>query len=272
MNRPLIVSLALVASLHGSWAAADALDAIRSRGVVRVGVKIDYPPFGYVGNGAIVGVEPDLAVDVADALQVGLDLVPVTAGNRFDLLLNGEVDVLIATVSDTNERRQMVRMVDPDYYASGTSAMATQVAGLRGWGDLEGRLVCAVEGAFYNASVRDQFGAELLLYPGTTQMMEGLRGGLCVAAVYDAAFFISELLYGDWAEYEMPLETINTEYWGVAVAPGEEALALLMSGLVTRWHMTGRIIELLVAYDVPENPLAEELHDYLQALNPNIAR
>jgi polar amino acid transport system substrate-binding protein len=264
----ILVALLFVAALAG----ADVLDSIRSEGVIRVGVKTDYPPFGFVAGNEIVGIEPDLAADLADILDVGLELVPVSATNRFDLLIEGEVDVLLATVSDTNERREFVTIVDPDYYASGTNALVPNLAGLSRWGDLQGRLVCAVEGAFYNARVENEFGAELLLFETTAEMLETLSNGMCVAAVYDAAFIISEMIYGDWEGFSMPLETIDTEYWGAAVAPGEDALAALVSGAVVRWHMTGFIMELLDKYDVPENPLAEELHTYLRDLNPNIIR
>ncbi len=272
MPRTKIFTILIALFLIVVAASADVLDDIRSSGTLRVGVKIDYPPFGYLADGEIEGIEPDLATDLARILDVDIALIPVSAANRFDLLLDGEIDVVLATVSDTNERRELVTIVDPDYYASGTNALVPDVAGVSRWGDLEGRLVCAVEGAFYNARVEDDFGAELLLFETTAEMLETLSDGMCLAAVYDAAFILSELLYGDWDGYSMPLDTIDTEYWGAAVAPGEDALAALVSGVLVHWHMTGYIMELLDDYDVPENPLAEELHIYLRDLNPNIIR
>src|SRR5260370_29679407 len=48
---------------------AQTLDKVKQRGVLVVGTKADYKPFGFRDtNGAIVGFEPDLARDVAGQL------------------------------------------------------------------------------------------------------------------------------------------------------------------------------------------------------------
>ena len=63
--------------LSATAATADALDDIKKKGVLVVGTKADYRPFGYLDpSGKIVGLEPDLAADVAKRLGVKLELVP----------------------------------------------------------------------------------------------------------------------------------------------------------------------------------------------------
>lgn len=78
------------------------LRIIQERGTLIVGVKTDYPPWSYYNEaGEIVGLEPDLAQDIADRLNVNLQLVGVTSSNRISRLESGAIDVLIATMSDT---------------------------------------------------------------------------------------------------------------------------------------------------------------------------
>ena len=73
--------LGLVAT--GAVATADVLDDIKKRGTLIVGVKPDYKPFGFRDpSGALIGLEPDLAADVAKKLGVKLELVPVVSANR----------------------------------------------------------------------------------------------------------------------------------------------------------------------------------------------
>lgn len=64
--------LAATALLPASLAsAADGIEAIKQRGTLIVGVKADYRPFGFRDpSGAIIGMEPDLAADVAKRLGV----------------------------------------------------------------------------------------------------------------------------------------------------------------------------------------------------------
>ncbi|MPZ10977.1 MAG: transporter substrate-binding domain-containing protein, partial [Kiloniellaceae bacterium] len=89
----------LAAASISSGASADAIDDIRKRGKLIVGVKADYAPYGYLNSdGRIVGLEPDLAQDVADVLGVSLELVPVVSSNRMQFLEQGKIDLMIATM------------------------------------------------------------------------------------------------------------------------------------------------------------------------------
>ena len=72
-------------------------------------------------SGAIVGFEPDLARDVAERLGVRLELEPVVSANRMQFLQQGKIDLMIATMNDTPDRRQAVGIPYPDYYAGGVT-------------------------------------------------------------------------------------------------------------------------------------------------------
>ena len=60
--------------------------------------------------------------------------------------------------------------------------------------------------------------------------------------------------------------------WGVAVRKGEPALAALMSGMVVKWHLSGRIIELEQKYGLEPTPFAQKMHELFLGVNPTIAR
>jgi polar amino acid transport system substrate-binding protein len=120
--------------LGATVARADVLDDIKKKGTLVVGTKADYRPFGFLDpSGKIVGFEPDLAADVAKRLGVKLELVPVVASNRIQFLQQGKIDIMIATMSDTPERRKIVDIVDPSYYGSGTNILSPKSAGLKTW-------------------------------------------------------------------------------------------------------------------------------------------
>ena len=102
----MLLALALLAGAAAAEAPGGRLQRIEERGRLIVGVKADYPPWGMVApDGSIVGLEADLARDAAERLGVELELVPVTAGNRLQRLEQGQVDLVIATLGDTAERR-----------------------------------------------------------------------------------------------------------------------------------------------------------------------
>src|SRR5664279_6133778 len=144
LNKYLSIAAAGIAlgMLGATVARADALDDIKKKGVLVVGTKADYRPFGYLDpSGAIVGFEADLAADVAKRLGVKLELVPVVASNRIQFLQQGKIDIMIATMSDTPERRKIVDIVDPSYYGSGTNILSPKSAALKTWDALRGKKV-----------------------------------------------------------------------------------------------------------------------------------
>src|SRR3974390_605899 len=93
---------------------AGQLEDIRARGVLIVGTKADYAPFGYRdAQGNIVGIEPDLAAELARRLQVSLKIEPVLSSERIPALQAGKVDVIIATLGISEERRKLAGIIDP---------------------------------------------------------------------------------------------------------------------------------------------------------------
>jgi polar amino acid transport system substrate-binding protein len=171
MKRLAILALAGAATLAGAFAALpafaqDTLAKIKEKGVLSVGVKNDYKPWGFLEpSGKIVGLEIDLAQAVADKIGVKLEMTPVIAANRMEFLKQGRIDMVIATMGDTPDRRKIVGMVEPNYYAGATNVLAPKSAGLKKWEDLKGRKVCAVQGAYYNRRVTQMYAPELVVRP-----------------------------------------------------------------------------------------------------------
>lgn len=264
------MTLTLFTGLSIAGAAnADILDEIQERGELVVGVKADYRPYGYLNEaGEIVGIEPELAQDVADRLGVDLKLVAVVASNRMEFLNQGRTDLMIATMTDTAERRGVVDILDPDYYSSGTNIISRTASNFEEWNDLAGVPVCGVQGAFYNRKMTEEFGAEIVGFTGTSEALNALAQGRCAAFVYDDSFLASRLQEPEWADYEMALDTIDDAPWGVAVPNGEEQFARFVSGIVVDWHVTGRIVELEQEFGLEPTPFTSRMHKLFNGFVP----
>jgi polar amino acid transport system substrate-binding protein len=256
-----VVSLMLLA-LGVTAARADVLDDIKQKGTLTVGTKADYRPFGYLDpSGKIIGFEPDLAADVAKRLGVKLEIVPVVASNRIQFLQQGKIDIMIATMSDTPERRKIVDIVDPSYYGSGTNVLALKTAGLKNWESLRGKKVCLIQGAFYNKELQEKYGVDGVAFPGTAEAYAALKNGNCVAFAYDDTAIVGEMQKPEWSGYEMPLDSILFGPWGLAVKQGEKGLADMLSKTVMDWHKTGFIQGLETKWGIKPTKFAQESRD-----------
>ena len=257
----LMAAGSLLAMLAMTAAHADVLSDIKKKGVLVVGTKADYRPFGYLDpSGKIVGFEADLAADVAKRLGVKLELVPVVASNRIQFLQQGKIDLMIATTSDTPDRRKVVDFVDPNYYGSGTNVLAPKSARVTGWDQLKGKKVCLIQGAFYNKELQEKYGVEGVAFPGTAEAYAALKNGNCVAFAYDDTAIVGEMLKPEWSTYEMPLDSILFVPWGIAVKQGEKELVDFMAKTTTEWHKTGFIQELEKKWGIKPTKFAQDMH------------
>ena len=255
-----IMAAGVVLGMLGATAAsADALDDIKKKGVLIVGSKADYRPFGFLDpSGKIVGMEPDLAADIAKRLGVKLELVPVVASNRLQFLQQGKIDMMLATMSDTPERRKIVDIVDPNYYGSGTNVLSSKAAGLKNWEALRGKKVCLIQGAFYNKELQEKYGVDGVAFPGTAEAYAALKNGNCVAFAYDDTAIVGEMLKPEWSAFEMPLDSILFVPWGLAVKQGEKRLADMISQTAVEWHKSGFIQDLEKKWGIKPTKFAEE--------------
>lgn len=262
MRRTLLALSVLAAAALPGWAAADVLDKIKERGTLVVGVKTDYRPFGFRDpSGAIIGIEPDMAAEVAKKLGVKLELVSVVSANRMEFLRQGKIDLMIATMSDKPERRKVVQVIEPLYYSDAVNVMLADKVKVTKWEQLKGAKLCGTTGAFYNKDVASQYGAEIVSFDGSEKPLIALKQGNCIGYLYDQTFIAGKLLEDDWKTgYHMPLPGIMETPWAIAVAPGEDRFAKLMSDLTKEWMKTGHIVALEKKWGVKPTEYSERMH------------
>lgn len=90
------------------------LDNIMATGKVRVAVPDDFPPFGSVGpNMQLRGYDIDVASEVAKALGVKLDLVPVIGNYRISFLQTDRADMVISSLGKNKDRAKIIDFSEP---------------------------------------------------------------------------------------------------------------------------------------------------------------
>lgn len=251
MRGPLrLAGLAILAAgMFSAAASAGTLEDIKAKGTLTVGTKADYPPYGNRdAAGNIVGMEPDLAADIAKRLGVKLELTPVVASNRMQFLQQGKIDLMIATMNVTDERKKAVGIVEPYYYAGGVAIMVNKAAKVKSAADLKGKPVCAIQGSFYNGRIQSEFtGQDLVAFKGVPENEAALLGGQCVGFVYDDVVLLyKKKADGDkWKDYDV---IVLTEFepipWGISVRTEdrESDWGKFVSAAIADWHKTGFLV------------------------------
>lgn len=257
----------LAAAVVGAWlvtgfgsaahaGSRDTLAEIRQRGVLVVGVKRDVPLWGQLDprTGRLVGLEPDLAADLADRLGVRLELVGLLTAEREPAVEQRQVDLLLATLSDTAERRTRMTLVRPHYYASGVNVLSRRSARFRAWSDLRNRRVCGRRGAFYNRPITVSSGMDVVALFDNQLSIAALREGRCEGLLYDDTSIVAMLQDSAWSrEFEMPLPTLFVTPWSLAIHKEEagSAFEAFLSQAVIDWHRRGQVADLERQWGIP---------------------
>ena len=113
MGATLLASCAALA-MGATAAQSETIDQIKEKGVLTVGMLVDFPPYGILNTeNKPDGYDADVARQLAKDLGVKLNLVPVTGPNRIPYLLTNKIDMLIASLAITPDRAKQVQFSHP---------------------------------------------------------------------------------------------------------------------------------------------------------------
>lgn len=250
MKRRTILSCATALVLaFPTLAAADALDDIRANGVLRAAIDLGSPPFGMTdASMQPTGSEVESARLLAEHLGVDLQIVEVTSPNRIPFLLTGKADVVVASLSVTEERRKVIDFANPHgvipiIVAAPASVQASEIA------DLAGVAVATTRGSTNDQqATTDLTGANLVRYDDdatlVTAVVSGQNDVIVSSPMIMAA--VNQRRQADPLESKIVLK-VNP--YSVGIRKGEDALVAAVNEWVAEDLANGKLNEIYHRYN-----------------------
>lgn len=235
-----ISAAALMMGLAAPALAAD-LQSLQDNGKVRIGMLVDFPPFGILdASGTPDGYDADVAKALAESLGVAVEIVPVTGPNRIPYLLSGQIDILVASLGITAERAERVDFSTP--YAGiaigvygGTALDITEAA------DLAGHSVAVARASTQDTGVTEvaPADAEIRRFDDDATAVQALMSGqVDTIGLSNVVFAQISRVAGDSFEKKFDL---SSQVQGIAVAPGSDALLEAINTFVTESRTDGTL-------------------------------
>lgn len=205
------------------------LNEITKRDKIIVGVKTDTYPFGYYDEkGHFAGYDAALARLIARGI-LGSDkkvqFLPVTASDRMLKLYSGDVDMIIATMSVTPKRMEILDF-SKSYYTAGQAILTKKGSNIKTLRDLNGKRAIIVFGSTSESSLRAAVpNVGIRGYKTYTEAYRGLKQGKAEAIVADDTILLGLALKDDTLEL-LP-KRYTKEPYAVAFRKGPESRALI---------------------------------------------
>lgn len=243
------------ASAASAAASDDALAKIKERGVIRIGVFGDKPPFGYVDtNGQSQGFDIEIAKYLSTDLFGSPDKVEFVlteAANRVEYVKSGKVDLILANFTQTPERAEVVDFASP-YMNVALGVVSPAGAPVTDVSQLEGKTLLVNKGTTADAYFsKNHPNITLLKFDQNTETFDALKDGRGVALAHDNA-----LLWA-WAKenpgFEVAIGNIGpAEYIAPAVRKGNQSLLDWVNSEIAAIKQDGRLV---AAYEKTLRPV-----------------
>jgi len=245
---PLLLGLGLLFFVSSGDGTAGTLQDVKTRGKLIAGVKADYPPFGSLDQ---KGVHKGFDIDIAKALSKELfgkedavEFVSVTSENRIPFLTSGKIDVIVATLTITEERKRNVDFSIP-YFITAQMILVRADSKITKYQDLAGKKVATIRGSTGDIAIGELVpAAERVKFERNSEALQALKERRMEAFVQD--FVLLHALIQKSRGLRMAgLQPFRPGRYGLAVRKGDKEWLDFINATFTKMKETGEYEKLL---------------------------
>ena len=168
----LCVSAALTAALLGACSSGTPATSVTAgdaaNAKLTIGISFDQPGLGLKTGNSFSGFDVDTAIYVAKELGVDSNAIAwreADPADRENLLINGDVDLVLSTYSITPERQQKVDFAGPYFTAHQDLLIRRNDVSITGPDRLDGKKLCSVAGTTSAELIKKKYLGRIDLLP-----------------------------------------------------------------------------------------------------------
>ena len=196
---------------------------VKSRGRWVIGVKCDFPPFGYItASGKNAGYDVEVAKAFA-RLAFGkgsrVSYVCVTTPSRIPTLQSKRVDIIISTLTFTKARAQVIDFSVPYYGATGRLLVPNN-SNISKLSDMSGKTISTTRGSIYDRWLSNCYkNTKVILTDTTSSALLAVQDRRAAGFMFDDAFLVGV------AANDPNTKLLGSKFlaipWGIGIRKGE---------------------------------------------------
>lgn len=150
-----------------------------------VGTNAEFVPFEYREGDQIVGFDVDLINEVAKIIKQDIEFVDMAFDGLLSALQSKKIDIIIAGMTATEERKKFVNFSEPYYNSQQSILVYNDNTTINGFDDLEGKNVGVVLGYTGDLIVSEMSNVNAQKYGATSEAVIALKSKKVDAVVLD---------------------------------------------------------------------------------------
>lgn len=217
-----------------------------------VGVDTTYPPFEFEEGGEYKGIDIDVINAIAEEEGFKIELKPMDFGGIIPAILADQLDVAIAGMSITDERKAKVDFSDPYFDAGLTLVVSENNSDITSMDDLKDKVVAVkngTTGAQYAEKIKEEAGIkEVRQFNDSPSMFQEVANGNADVLIEDYPV-IAYAIKTSKLDLKTVGDRLNGDQYGIAVKKGtnQDLLSKINSGL-QKIRDNGKYDEILKTY------------------------
>lgn len=216
-----------------------------------VGMELAYPPFETKDDqGNPIGISVDIAKAFGESIGKEVQIENIAWDGLIPALQTSKVDMVISSMTITEERKEMVDFSDP--YANASLAVLTNKdAGITSVEDLNqaGKKIAVKTGSTgYFYAQNNLTAAEIIALADESACVMEVAQGKADGFIYDQL-----TIYRNWQNNIETTDAVfipfqDVDYWGVAVQKGNTELLEQLNDFIAQYQADGGFDELSEQY------------------------
>lgn len=210
-----------------AFAAGSTMARIQAAGKIKVGVKFDQPGFGLKNptSGQVEGFDVEIAKLIVEAIgeDVEIEFVESVSKNREPFLQDGTVDMVVATYTINDTRKQVIDFAGPYFVARQDIMVKSNDTTIKSVTDLNGKKVCTAKGSTSEKNVRAKApSADVVLFDTYSQCAEALTDDRVVAVTTDNTI-LAGLISASSGAFKLVESPFSDEPYGIGIKKDDDA-------------------------------------------------
>lgn len=241
-----VLALGLTACMLFALAGC-AKSGLKQKDKLIMATNAEFEPFEYMDSGKIVGIDVDMATQIAKDMGVTLDVENMNFDSVIPSVVSGKMDIGVAGISKTPDREKSVDFSEAYYDASQVIIVKKDNTAVTGQDALKGKKIAVQKGTTGDdLASKLTSDANMERFNASTDAVTELKNGKVDAVIIDS--FPAKVFVKQNSDLKIAGQPLTSESYCIAVKKGNATLLKKINASIEKMKSDGTLENILKKY------------------------